>query len=161
MKRLALVSALAVALGCADEETCAGLNCDSLPGEEFSADVTAVRASGSPGAYTFSVTIQSPDTGCDQYADWWEVLTPEGELLYRRILAHSHVDEQPFTRSGGPVDVEESAHVVVRAHMSDGGYGGMVFTGSVGSGFSADPSLTSGFAPELSKVSPLPSECAF
>ena len=206
MKRLALVSALIVALGCGDEETCAGLNCDSLPCEDFStqanvrklscgcapkfccdtcegnetclawcvdpddnapdsngvgADVTAVRASGSPGAYTFSVTIQSPDTGCDQYADWWEVLTPEGELVYRRILAHSHVDEQPFTRSGGPVDVQASARVILRAHMSVGGYGGTAFAGSVGSGFSADPSLTAEFAPDLSEASPLPSQCAF
>ena len=125
------------------------------------ADVMAVRASGSPGAYTFSVTIRSPDTGCGQYADWWEVLTPEGELVYRRILAHGHVDEQPFTRSGGPVDVDESARVVVRAHMSGGGYDGVAFAGSVVSGFSADGSLTAGLAPELSEVSPLPSDCAF
>jgi len=202
MKRLALVSALVVALGCGDEETCDGLNCDGLPCEDFAtqakvqklscacvpkyccdtcegnerclgwcvdrgdsdglaADVMAVRASGSPGAYTFTVTIRSPDTGCDRYADWWEVLTLEGELVYRRILAHSHVDERPFTRSGGPVDVEESARVVVRAHMSDGGYGGVAFAGSVASGFSADASLTAALAPELSEVPPLPSDCAF
>ena len=161
MKRLAFVSALVVALGCEDAETCSGLNCDSLPGEDFRADVTAVQTSGNPGAYTFSVTVRSPDFGCDQYADWWEVLTPEGELLYRRVLAHSHVDEQPFTRSGGPVDLEESARVVVRAHMNNGGYGGTAFTGSVGSGFSAGPSLTAAFAPALSEVSPLPIECAF
>jgi hypothetical protein len=54
------------------------------PDDAVTADVTAVRVSGAPGAYTFSVTLSSPDTGCDQYADWWEVITPDGELVYRR-----------------------------------------------------------------------------
>jgi hypothetical protein len=34
------------------------------------ADVISVEASGQPGAVRFSVGIRSPDTGCDQYADW-------------------------------------------------------------------------------------------
>ncbi len=50
------------------------------------ADVKLVSISGSPGAYSFSVTVRSPDTGCDRYADWWEVLTTEGQLIYRRVL---------------------------------------------------------------------------
>ena len=106
-----------------------------LPGSAVGADVVAVRTSGSPGAYSFAVTLQSPDTGCDQYADWWEVITPDGELLYRRVLAHSHVDEQPFTRSGGPVDVQSTTRVIVRAHMNDAGYGGVAFSGSEEAGF--------------------------
>ena len=60
------------------------------------ADITAVKASGSDGNYQFSVTIKSPDTGCDQYADWWEVIDEDGNLLYRRILMHSHVNEIPW-----------------------------------------------------------------
>ncbi|MGA9190363.1 MAG: hypothetical protein WBZ24_01400, partial [Anaerolineales bacterium] len=67
------------------------------------ARVISVDVSGEEGAFTFAVEIASPDTGCDRYADWWEVVTPNGDLLYRRILLHSHVDEQPFARSGGPV----------------------------------------------------------
>ncbi|MCB0054175.1 MAG: hypothetical protein KDE24_32035, partial [Caldilinea sp.] len=67
------------------------------------ADVFGVTVRGDDGAYQFSVEIASPDTGCNQYADWWEVLDSDGNLLYRRILTHSHVDEQPFIRSGGPV----------------------------------------------------------
>ena len=69
--------------------------------ESVHADVTAVSATGEAGAYTFDATVRSPDTGCNSYADWWEVVSPNGELLYRRVLLHSHVDEQPFTRSGG------------------------------------------------------------
>lgn len=131
------------------------------PSADEVADVTGVRASGSPEAYTFSVTVRSPDTGCDQYADWWEVLTPEGELVYRRILAHSHVDEQPFTRSGGPVPVGEGDRVVVRAHMNDAGYGGVAFAGSVASGFAADTTVSDRFAPTVAEIEPLPTGCAF
>jgi hypothetical protein len=43
------------------------------------ADVISVDVSGNEGAYQFSVGIRSPDTGCDQYADWWEVITGDGE----------------------------------------------------------------------------------
>ena len=57
------------------------------------ANIVSVDVSAS---FVFSVGIASPDTGCDQYANWWEVVTPGGTLLYRRILAHSHITEQPF-----------------------------------------------------------------
>jgi hypothetical protein len=67
------------------------------------ADVVDVSVSGDVGSYIFAVTIASPDSGCAQYADWWEVLGADGSLLYRRVLLHSHVTEQPFVRTGGPV----------------------------------------------------------
>jgi hypothetical protein len=129
--------------------------------DAMTADVTAVRVSGTPGAYTFSVTLSSPDTGCDQYADWWEVITSDGELVYRRILAHSHVNEQPFTRSGGPVELQETTQAIVRAHMSNAGYGGGAFSGSPASGFAADPSVTSALAPQLADAAPQPDSCGF
>jgi hypothetical protein len=131
------------------------------PDDAVTADVTAVRVSGAPGAYTFSVTLSSPDTGCDQYADWWEVITPDGELVYRRILAHSHVNEQPFTRSAGPVELQETTQAIVRAHVNNAGYGGVAFSGSPASGFVADPSVTSALAPELADAAPQPDNCAF
>lgn len=71
-----------------------------------SSRVTAVEVTPSGSGYSFSVTVESNDTGCDRHADWWEAIAPSGEL-YRRILAHSHVDEPPFARSGGPVEVGE------------------------------------------------------
>jgi hypothetical protein len=131
------------------------------PDDAVTADVTAVRVSGAPGAYTFSVTLSSPDTGCDQYADWWEVITPDGELVYRRILAHSHVNEQPFTRSGGPVELQETTQAIVRAHMNNAGYGGVAFSGSPASGCAADPSVTSALTPQLADQAPQPDSCAF
>ena len=62
------------------------------------ANVMEVQATGAPNAYQFEVKVSSPDTGCDQYADWWEVLSEDGQLIHRRVLLHSHVGGQPFTR---------------------------------------------------------------
>ena len=129
------------------------------PGTPF-ADVLSVTASGKPGAYTFSVEIRSPDLGCQQYADWWEVIDEKGHLLYRRILLHSHVDEQPFIRSGGPVPIREGSVVWVRAHMNTDGYGGAAFKGSVRHGFTQTV-LSPDFAAKLEQSPPLPEDCAF
>jgi len=124
------------------------------------ADVLSVRVTGEPGAYQFAVEIASPDTGCEQYADWWEVVSQGEELLYRRILLHSHVDEQPFTRSGGPVEIDADAVIYVRAHMNTSGYGGVVMKGTVRDGF--EPTgVEAGFGSELERVPPQPEDCAF
>ena len=124
------------------------------------ADITKVEISGSANNYTFNVTISSPDTGCNQYADFWEVVSEDGDLLYRRILLHSHVNEQPFTRSGGPVDIPANQVVWVRGHMNTSGYGGISFKGSAASGFEASLPIE-GFASELALTEPLPDDCAF
>jgi len=132
----------------------------TVPAQGISADVLAVTVSGEPGAYQFSVQISSPDLGCQQYADWWEVFDEDGGLVYRRILAHSHVDEQPFTRSGGPVPIEADTVVWVRAHINPGGYGGITLRGSVQAGFTPEE-LSPGFAADLAETPPLPDGCAF
>ena len=108
----------------------------------------------------FSVTISSPDTGCDRYADWWEVTTPDGELLYRRVLLHSHVNEQPFTRSGGPVNIADTLPVIVRVHMYPDGYSPHAFSGTIDSGFTST-TLETDFALPLATQPPLPTSCAF
>jgi hypothetical protein len=81
-------------------------------------------------------------------------------LIYRRILAHSHVNEQPFTRSGGPVVIGPETVVIVRAHMHPTGYGGTAFRGSV-IGHFEEIRLGPDFAPELENIKPLPDGCAF
>jgi len=124
------------------------------------AKITAVTVSGMANSYTFNVTIESPDLGCEQYADWWEVVGVDSVLRYRRILTHSHVDEQPFTRSGGPVPIDENKEVIVRAHINNLGYGIQIFKGTVGNGFKVD-SLSTDFAIGLDTLSPLPTGCAF
>lgn len=128
--------------------------------EQPVADLVSVAVTGEAGNYTFAATISSADTGCEQYADWWEVADAEtGELLYRRILAHSHTNEQPFTRSGGPVPIEPDQSVLIRGHMGgmQSRYGGQVLGGSVEAGF--EP-VTDSLA-SLESVEPLPTGCAF
>lgn len=128
--------------------------------ETIQANVIAVKALGDEGAYRFSVTLKSDETGCEQYADWWEVLNESGELLYRRILVHSHPDTQPFTRSGGSVKIGKSDVVYIRAHMNKLGYLGDVFKGSVKEGFHKSVTLPS-FSEALEKQQPLPRGCAY
>ena len=131
-----------------------------LPQPMSYADVITVEATGSDNSYRFSVSVQSPDTGCDQFADWWEVLSPDGMLLYRRVLLHSHVGEQPFTRSGGPVPILHEQEVIIRAHMNTSGYGGQAFRGSVAEGFTPFE-LAVDFAASLENQPPLPKGCNF
>jgi hypothetical protein len=89
------------------------------------ADVLFVRARQADGTWSFEVTVQHEDTGWEHYADRWEVLSPDGQVLATRVLAHPHVNEQPFTRSqGGIVIPEEVTRVTVRAHDLVDGYGG-------------------------------------
>jgi len=113
------------------------------------ADVLAATVSGAPGAYRLTVT------------DWWEVLTPEGDLVYRRILHHSHVGEQPFTRAGGPVAVGPERTLLIRAHMHPTGYGGRVLRGTPAAGFTAWPEAPRDLAPDLDAREPQPAGCRF
>ena len=124
------------------------------------ASIISITVSGSENNYTFNVGISSPDTGCEQYANWWEVITEERSLIYRRILGHSHVNEQPFVRSGGIVPITASQTVIIRAHMNTSGYGTVIYKGSVNTGFTKE-TLSADFANDLEKSSPQPTGCAF
>jgi hypothetical protein len=64
------------------------------------ADVVAVEVKSSGKlTYNFNVTVSHADQGWDHYADRWEIIAPDGEILATRVLAHPHTNEQPFTRS--------------------------------------------------------------
>ena len=84
------------------------------------------------GSWTVHVTVEHPDTGWDDYADGWDVLTPNGTVIkpdpdspFTRLLLHPHVNEQPFTRSQSGIIIPEGvAEVRVRAHDLVDGYGG-------------------------------------
>ena len=123
-------------------------------------NVVSVHVAGETNAYEFAVAVSSPDTGCEQYTDWWEVVSEEGELIYRRTLLHSHVNEQPFTRSGGPVPIGSDTMVVVRSHMHPGGYSENAMRGSVANGFVAW-NVAANFASELADSPPQPPDCGF
>jgi hypothetical protein len=120
-------------------------------GEKGNADVIHVRAvQSSEGSWTFHVTVEHPDTGWEDYADGWDVLTPDGEVLkpdpdspFTRLLLHPHENEQPFTRSQSGIVIPEGvSRVVVRAHDLVDGYGGrevwVDLTISSGEGFEVD-----------------------
>jgi hypothetical protein len=73
----------------------------------------------------FDVTVRHADEGWEHYANRWEVLSPAGEILATRVLAHPHDDEQPFTRSLTDVNIPEGlSEVILRAHDLVHGYGG-------------------------------------
>ena len=81
------------------------------------------------GHCRFSVTVEHADEGWDHYADKWEILDADGEVIAVRELAHPHVNEQPFTRSLGRVEVPAGVDsVTIRAHDSVHGYGGKELT---------------------------------
>jgi len=99
----------------------------ALAGE---ADVVAVKPTReSANSWRFDVTVKSNDRGWDYYADAFEVLTPEGKLLGRRILYHPHETEQPFTRELTGVKIPPQVKsVVVRARHKPRGYDGATMT---------------------------------
>jgi len=59
------------------------------------------------------VTLKHADTGWDHYANAWRIIDESGKELARRVLAHPHVDEQPFTRSLYSVKIPEKTAVVI------------------------------------------------
>jgi hypothetical protein len=93
-----------------------------------------VRAVFNPGRedWTFHVTVSHPDTGWEDYADGWDVVTPDGSVLkpdpgspFTRLLLHPHETEQPFTRSQSGIRIPAGVEtVLVRAHDLLDGFGG-------------------------------------
>lgn len=87
-------------------------------------DVMDVQVSVNDDRFTFSVTVKHADEGWDHYADKWEVVGEDGTVYGTRVLAHPHVNEQPFTRSG-QIDIPQGIiEVIVRANDSVHGLGG-------------------------------------
>ena len=102
----------------------------TLPAYADEADVvSATIKETAPGVYTISATVRHGDEGWDHYADGWEVVGPKGKLISKRVLAHPHVNEQPFTRSKTGIRIPSSVtEVVIRAHDGVHGYGGETVT---------------------------------
>jgi hypothetical protein len=88
--------------------------------------VIFVRATqGSDGLWKFDATVRHNDEGWDHYADAWQVVDLEGNVLAERVLAHPHDTEQPFTRSQSNIDIPpELTQVIVRAKCNVHGFGG-------------------------------------
>ena len=87
--------------------------------------IESVDAVKSGMGWRFSVTLSHADTGWDHYADGWEIVDAEGNILGTRQLMHPHVSEQPFTRSLNAVMVPDGVReVFVRAKCSVAGWSG-------------------------------------
>lgn len=72
----------------------------------------------------FDVTLRHADTGWEHYANRFEVLSDDGEILGTRVLHHPHVEEQPFTRALNGVKIPtELTSVQVRGNDSVHGAG--------------------------------------
>ncbi|MEM1289547.1 MAG: hypothetical protein AAGH60_14430, partial [Pseudomonadota bacterium] len=67
------------------------------------------------------------DEGWDHYADRFDVMDPNGNVLAERVLHHPHVEEQPFTRSVGVTVPPGVTEIVIRAHDNVDGLGGEEF----------------------------------
>lgn len=105
----------------------AALGVLSAPVRAGEVDVLGVTVKlSAAGAYRFDVTLGHGDEGWDHYADAWEIRDGDGAVLARRVLAHPHVNEQPFTRGLGGVKLPVGlAQVTVAGHDSVHGYGGI------------------------------------
>ena len=92
--------------------------------------VTVTKKSAT--SYSFAVTLKHSDTGWKHYANKWEVLTLDGQLLGRRVLAHPHVNEQPFTRRLNNVKIPAgTTQVEVKGYDLVHGSGGVTKTVSL------------------------------
>ncbi len=95
----------------------------SLAGEADVEKVGVVREEG--GTYRFRVTVRHNDQGWEHYADAWEVLSLDGQIISTRVLVHPHDDEQPFTRNKSGIAIPEGmTRVRVRARDKVHAYGG-------------------------------------
>ncbi|MEO0343664.1 MAG: hypothetical protein AAF198_09520 [Pseudomonadota bacterium] len=85
--------------------------------------ITEVIATQRDNQIRFDVTVLHADEGWDHYADGWGVYTLDGTELGYRVLAHPHVNEQPFTRSLTIARPEGLTQVIIRPRDSVHGLG--------------------------------------
>ncbi len=89
------------------------------------ANVIEATATRSGDSWNISAIVRHADEGWQHYANSFQVLAMDGTVLGTRILVHPHVDEQPFTRSLGGVQIPAgTTKVRVRAGDLVHGYGG-------------------------------------
>ena len=131
--KLILMALTLLLVSCSVTPTAAPTATPIPEASDANANVTYVRAVQSDdGTWTFHVTVEHPDTGWEDYADGWDVVTPDGQVLkpdpesaFTRTLLHPHENEQPFTRSQRSIEIPESVtQVRLRAHDIVDGFGG-------------------------------------
>ena len=74
--------------------------------EAGKAAVLDVTVEANPdGTYAFNVVVFHRDEGWKHYADKWQIIAPNGNVVATRTLYHPHVNEQPFMRSLSHVSI--------------------------------------------------------
>lgn len=92
---------------------------------EFAQVTDVLATQKSDGSWCFGTSIRHNDQGWEHYADRWEVLDLDGNLLGYRTLGHPHDNEQPFTRSRCKINIpSDMPKVIVRAKCNKHGFGG-------------------------------------
>lgn len=90
-----------------------------------SPEILGVDAEKTGMTWRVDVTLRHPDIGWDHFADGWEVLDADGNVLGFRELMHPHVNEQPFTRSLSSLVLPDGTReVFIRARCSVEGWSG-------------------------------------
>lgn len=90
----------------------------SLHADEAKIIDAKIQAAGGDNMFRVDVTIKHADTGWDHYANQWDILDENGELLGSRVLHHPHENEQPFTRSLSLMIPAQVTTVTIIAHDS-------------------------------------------
>lgn len=95
----------------------------AAPGFAEAPKVVKAEARSTGMGWDFDVTLSHSDTGWDHYADGWDVVDAQGNVLGTRTLHHPHVDEQPFTRSLRHVMLPDGTRsVFIRVKCSQDGW---------------------------------------
>jgi hypothetical protein len=95
------------------------------PVGQLCASVIDAEATKNGDTWTFALTVRSDDISTTEFGDSWELRTLDGEVIATRVLAHEHMNEQPFTRSMSGIVIPEGITTVIGvAHHSVGGYCG-------------------------------------
>lgn len=100
-----------------------------LPLAVFAGEVRIVEVRVEcPGSCTFTVTLEHGDEGWNHYANQWDVVTLDDQVLKSRVLYHPHENEQPFTRSLSGVTIPPGvSQVKIRARDTVHGYSAQKF----------------------------------
>ena len=76
------------------------------------------------GTYAFTATVNHDDKGWTDYADRFDILTPEGKVIASRTIYSPHVGKMPVVRSIAHIDVPIGiTQVIIQAHSSADGPG--------------------------------------
>lgn len=77
------------------------------------------------GSWCFDTQVRHNDQSWEHYADAWQVTDLEGNVLGKRVLAHPHDNEQPFTRRLCNIKIKEALQkVIVSSKCNVHGFGG-------------------------------------